>query len=58
MRLLSRILDNCLAICHGCSHHNIDCGTYRNLIHIYVCALKLLCPGDDKAMSYVYLCSH
>ena len=25
---------------------------------IYVCALKLLCPGDDKAMSYVYVCSH
>ena len=36
MRLLRRILDNCLALCHGRRHHNIDGCPDRHLIQINV----------------------
>ena len=51
MRLLGSILDNCLALCHYCSHHDIDGGANADNIKINMLAHQLISLSTDDPLN-------
>ena len=55
MRLFCRILQNSLAFCHSCCHHNVDSRTYRNHIQIDMACYQINGMGDHCAAFNLYI---
>ena len=58
MRLLSCILNSRSSLCQACCKHNVNSGSNRYNIHIYVPADKLLCLCTYHAMLYFNRSTH
>ena len=58
MRLFRCILDDRLSLCHSCCHHDIDGGSYGNLIHINMGTTKAVCLRCYQTMVNVNLRTH